>query len=119
MKIIIEFIVIFIICYLMYFIFVIKNKKNNKYKLKKPRIEDAFLISKFNIDFKKVNYKKYLQLTSIVNSFILALTVELVQIVDGIFFQILLSIVFLIPLILIIYFTIGKYYQKKGMIKDV
>ena len=118
-KIIIEFMLIFILCYLCYLIFVILNKKNNKFKVRKPRMEDAFLMVKFNIDFKKVNYKKYLHLTSIVNSFILALTVELVQMVKGIFFQILLSIIFLIPLILIIYVIIGKYYQKKGMTKNV
>ncbi len=118
-KIILEFLIVFIICYILYFIFVISNKKNSKYKAKKPRVEDAFLTFKYKIDFKKVNYKKYLHLTSLVNSFIIALCLELVQIVNGLFFQILLSFVFLVPLILITYSIIGKYYQKKGMIKDV
>ena len=118
-KIVSNFLIFFTISYLLYLIFVILNKKNNKYKVRKPRMEDSFLTLKFKLDFKKINYKKYLHLTALVNSFIIALTLELVQIVNGIFFQILLSFVFLVPLILITYTIIGKYYQKKGMIKDV
>ena len=118
-KIVVEFILIFILCYFLYLIFVILNKKNNKFKARKPRMEDALLMTKFKIDFKKINYKKYLHLIALTNSFILALTVELVKIFKGIFFQILLSIIVLIPLIILAYTIIGKYYQKKGMVKDV
>ena len=115
----IEFIIVLVLCYLVYLFFVILRKKNKKFNSRKLKQEESYLIAKYNLDFKKINYKKYLHVVSLTNSFIFALTLELVQIVKGLFFQILLGFVILIPLILICYAIIGKYYQKKGMVKNV
>lgn len=119
LNILMEFLIIFIVCYLLYLLFTVARKKKRKFNPKKPSMDEVFLTMKFKIDFKKVNYVKYLNLVALVNSFILALTFILVQIVKGVFFQILISIIFLIPLILISYTIIGKHYQKKGMILNV
>ena len=115
----IEFVIVFILCYLIYLFFVILKKKNKKFNSKKLKTEESFLIAKYNLDFKKINYRKYLHVIALTNSFIFALTLELVQFVKGLFLQILISFIFLVPLILIFYGFIGRYYQKKGMIKDV
>ena len=115
----IEFVIVFILCYLIYFFFVIKNKRNKKFNSKKLKVEESYLISKYKLDFKKINYMKYLHIVALTNSFIFALTLELVQFVKGLFLQILISFIFLVPLILISYGFIGRYYQKKGMIKNV
>ena len=115
----IEFFIVFILCYLVYLFFVILRKKNKKFNPKKLKQEENYLIAKYNLDFKKINYRRYLHLVSLTNSFIFSLTLELIQIVKGLFFQILLGFVLLIPLILICYTMIGKYYQKKGMVKNV
>lgn len=116
MSYIIEFITAFVLCYLLYLVFVILSKKKNHFNSKKLKVEETYLINKYKIDFKKVNYKKHLYLVALINSFILAFTLIAVQIVKNIFIQIFLSVVFLIPLILISYSLLGKYYQKKGLI---
>ena len=121
-KVLIEFLLFFVICYLLYLFFMILRKKKNKYNSKKPRVEEAFLIQKYNIDFKKFKkkeYRKFLHIISLTNSFILSFTLILVNIVNSTFLKILLSFVFLVPLILIFYRIIGKHYQKKGLIKNV
>jgi len=120
-KALIEFILFFVICYLVHLFLVVLKKKNN-FKSKKPRIEESYLIGKYNIDFKKFKkkeYKKFLNLISITNSFILAVTLIIVNFVESMFLKTLLAFIILIPLILISYTIIGKYYQKKGLIKDV
>lgn len=121
-KVLIEFSVFFVICYFCYLFLMILRKKTNKFKAKKPRVEEAFLMRKYNIDFKKIKkkeYRKFLHIISLTNSFILSLTLVIVNIVKSMFLKMLLSLVVLVPLILISYMIIGKYYQKKGMTKDV
>jgi len=115
----IEFIIVFVLCYLIYLFFVILKKKNKKFNSKKLKPEESYLILKYKLDFKKINYKKYMHVVALINSFIFALTLELVQIVKGLFLQILISLIFLVPLILICYGFIGRYYKKKGRVKDV
>ncbi|MBE6153145.1 MAG: hypothetical protein E7166_02805 [Firmicutes bacterium] len=120
-KVLIEFVLFYVICYLLYLFFVVLKKKNN-FKSKKPRIEESYLIGKYNIDFKKFKkkeYKKFLNIISLTNSFILSFTLVIVNIVKSMLFKTLLAFIILIPLILVSYMIIGKYYQKKGLIKDV
>ena len=114
-----EFVIVYVLCYLFYLFFVIFRKNNKKFDSKKLKVEESYLISKYKLDFKKINYRKYLHVVALTNSFIFALTLELIQVVKGLFFQILISFVFLVPLILISYGFIGRYYKKKGMIKNV
>lgn len=121
-NILVEFLIIFSFCYLFYLFFLILRKNTNKFNKNKIKLEEGYLIAKYKIDFskfKKKQYKNFLHLTALTNSFIFALTMQLVRIVKGTFFQILISLLFLVPLILISYMIIGKHYQKKGMIKDV
>ena len=115
----IEFISIFIFCYLVYLFGVILRKKRNKFDPKKLKVEEAYLISKYNLDMNKINYKKYLHLIAISNSLIFSITLQIVTILNGMLWQILLSIVVITPLILLVYTLIGKYYKNKGYIKNV
>ena len=108
-----EFIFIFIFCYLVYLFFIILRKKKNKFNPNKLKVEEAYLISKYNIDIKSLNYKKYLHLIAIINSLIFSITIQIITIFDSILWQLLLSIVVLVPLIIFSYSLIGKYYIKK------
>ena len=121
-SILIEFLIFFILCYVLYLLFMVFKKKVNKFKSKKPRVEESFLMVKYNIDFKKFKkkeYRKFLHIISLTNSFILSLTLVIVNVVKSMFLKILLAFIILIPLILISYMIIGKHYQKKGMSKNV
>ena len=120
--ILIEFLIFFVLCYVMYLLLMVFRKKFNKFKSKKPRVEEAYLMGKYNIDFKKFKkkeYRKFLHIISLTNSFILSLTLIIVNTMKSMFLKILLSFVILVPLIIISYMLMGKYYQKKGLIKDV
>ncbi len=112
----IEFFSVFILCYLVYLFGIILRKKKNKFDPKKLKVEEAYLISKYNLDMKKINYKKYLNLVAISNSLIFSITVQIVTILNGIMWQLLFSIVILTPLIVLVYSLIGKYYIKKGYV---
>jgi len=118
----ITFLLFFIICYILYLLFMVYRKKSNKFKSKKPRVEEAFLIGRYNIDFtkfKKKEYTKFLHIISLANSFIVSFTLIIVNMVKGVFLKLILAFVCVVPLILISYMIIGKYYQKKGLIKNV
>ena len=115
----IEFVIIFVFCYLVYFFGIILRKKRNKFNPKKLKVEEAYLISKYNLDMKKINYKRYLHLTAISNSLIFSVVLQIVTLLDGIVWQLLLSIVVITPLIIIVYSLIGKYYVKKGCVGSV
>lgn len=119
MKNLILFLVVFIFSYLFYIIFVITRKKHKKFNPKKIKVEENYLIMKYKIDMKKVNYKKFLFLIYFCNSVIIGLTVVLIGIADRIFWQLLIAPVVLVPLILLSYSLIGKYYVKKGFVKNV
>ena len=114
----IEFVFIFILCYLVYLFSNILSKKRNVFNPKKLKVEEAYLISKFNLDMNKINYKKYLHLTAISNSLIFSITLQIVTLVNGMIWQILFSIAILTPLIILVYNFIGKYYKNKGYIND-
>lgn len=111
---IIEFVCVFVFCYLVYLFGIMLRKKRNKFNPKKLKVEETYLISKYNIDMKKVNYKRHLNLIAISNSLIFAITLEVVTITDRLLWQLLFSIAVLVPLIVLTYSIIGKYYIKKG-----
>ena len=119
MKNLILFLIVFAFSYLFYIIFVITRKKHKKFNSKRLKIEENYLIMKYKIDMKKVNYKKFLFLIYFCNSIIIGITVVVIGIFDKIFWQLLSAPVILIPLILLSYSLIGKYYVKKGFVKNV
>lgn len=119
MENLILFLVTFSIAYLFYIIFVVTRKKNKKFNPKKLKMEEIYLISKYNLNMKKINYKKFLLLIYFCNSIIMGLTVVIIGIFDRIFYQLLVAPVILIPLILLTYSLIGNYYVKKGYVKNV
>jgi len=119
MKYLIEFLIVFIFTYLFYLLFVILKKKNKKFNSKKVKVEEGFLILKYNIDLKKVNYRKFLLFIYLCNSIIFGITLVVIQIFDDLLIQLLFAPIVLFPLILFTYSMIGKYLKKKGFVKNV
>ena len=76
--------------------------------------------SKFITNIEKVNYDKLLRIVSVVSSFDIAVVVSVVAIIEkfGYVWQMILSIFIIVPLFLITYGLVAKYYKKKGMIKS-
>lgn len=119
MKYIIEFIIVFLVSFLFYLFAVILRKKNKRFVASKQKPEESFLILKYNIDMKKINYRKFLLCIYTLNSTIFAFTAVSIQLFEDLFVQLLFAPIILFPLILISYTLIGKYYKKKGYGKDV
>ena len=61
----------------------------------------------------KLNYKKFANSLSLVNAFIIELTVTVVELFDALIWKLLVGFLVLIPLILICYYVLGKIYKKK------
>ena len=137
MKQVILFLLTFIFVFLFYQIFIIrkakikkekkskkklfKKNKNNKGKediLPKKPMEIKLLESKYKLDLDKINYNRLLLVVSLVSSLDISILVTLVLIIDNYLLQILLALVLAFPLILLSYSFIGKYYVKKGLIKN-
>lgn len=137
MKQVILFLLTFIFVFLFYQIFIIrkakikkekkskkkiiKKKKNNKGKediLPKKPMEIKLLEAKYKLDLDKINYNRLLLVVSLVSSLDISILVTLVLIIDNYLLQILLALVLAFPLILLSYSFIGKYYVKKGLIKN-
>ena len=129
MKEIILFIACFILVFICYQVFFVlpmkkyrKNKKNDKKKKikeKKELAEIRFLVTKYKLDLDKVNYNKLLLVVSLVSSFDITLIVTIITLFDSYFLSFLLACVLVLPIILFSYWLVYKFYEKKGMIKNV
>lgn len=129
MKEIILFIACFILVFICYQVFFIlpmkkyrKNKKNDKKKKikeKKELAEIRFLVTKYKLDLDKVNYNKLLLVVSLVSSFDITLIVTIITLFDSYLVSFLLACVLVLPIVMISYWLVYKFYEKKGMIKNV
>lgn len=129
MKEIILFIACFILVFICYQVFFVlpmkkyrKNKKNGKKKKikeKKELAEIRFLVTKYKLDLDKVNYNKLLLVVSLVSSFDITLIVTIITLFDSYLVSFLLAAVLVLPIVMISYWLVYKFYEKKGMIKNV
>ena len=127
---VILFFICFILVLILYEIFIVfpmknyRKKKSRGKNFKKNRndpVEIKYLIFKYGLNIEKVNYDKLLRIVSVVSSFDIAVVVSVVAIIEkfGYVWQMILSIFIIVPLFLITYGLVAKYYKKKGMIKNV
>jgi tellurite resistance protein TehA-like permease len=110
------FISCFLIILLAYEMLVVKKAKKNKNKMP---AEVKFLVNRYNIDLVKISYNQLLQIVALVSSLDMALIITIAALFDKYFYQILVAIVLIIPVMLISYHFVGNFYKKKGMIKHV
>ena len=112
MEILLEYIIVFIIVYIInYFVSV---KSNNKYQKEKVPGELLYLKKIYNINLKKINYKKFVKIYSLINTFIIStIYIILVYLVKGFILKIILGIILLILMTIICYGLLGRYYLWK------
>ena len=104
MRHIVLFIMTYIFVFFIYQVFVVSKAKRRNSK-KRP-IEVNYLIKKYNIDIGKLNYKKLL----------MTVIVTVILLFDNYLLEIVIAFLMVIPVILISYSFVGKYYVKRGMI---
>lgn len=110
------FIGTFVVVYMFYlFSYVLRKKK--KYNSNKVPQELAYLIRKYNLDMSKISYRKIMNQIGIICAFDIAFTGTFMFIfMKNIYISILIGALMLVPLIIITFDFLGKYYKKKGLI---
>lgn len=103
--------IVFIIIYLIYWITVILRKK--KLEKFKNNTYVRYLQLIYHIDIERINIKSLAKVIALTNSFIISFTLYFISITDSLFLMLLLAVAIFIPLQLLSYHIIGKYYQKK------
>ncbi|MGN0974311.1 MAG: hypothetical protein ACI4OT_06160 [Bacilli bacterium] len=116
MKNILVALMAFILIRLYYSIFVIRKKM--KYDPNKASTEVKFLIQKFKLDMKKINYYNFMKTIALINALDIALILFWVSFIDKLNIECLVAVVLMIPVILISYTIFGNYLVKKGLVID-
>jgi len=112
LQILIEIVIVFTLVFLLnYFLFVRKNKKLKKDEMP---LELIYLSGIYGIDPKKINFRRFQYIYSLINSFIITTTYMLViYLVKHMLLKVIIGIVLLVLLIIICYGLLGRYYLYK------
>ena len=107
----------FIIVYVFYLIFhVIKHKEYNPEKIP---VELLLLIKKYRLDMSRINYRKLMNIIGLVSAFDIAFISTFVfAYIKNIYIAVLVGMIMFIPLIIITFNFIGKFYIKKGLVRN-
>ena len=112
MKYLLVFIFSFIIIYLVYYLIIVSRKRG--LEAFKDGKQVLFFKNAYNLDLKKLDYKKFANSLSLTNAFIIAVTVTIIELINkSLTLKLLVGFIVLIPLILISYYFLGKIYKKK------
>ena len=112
---IVVFLLTFLVVLLIYELILVRKCKKDK-KIKKP-IEVQYLVNCYNLDLKKVNYKRLLNIISLVSSLDIAIVVTIIGLTNNFLLEIIIGSFLTVILILASYYIVGKIYQKKGYCK--
>ena len=118
LKILLEYLLVFVAVFIVnYLLFVRKNKRFNK---NKTPIELLYLIRVYDLDIKKIKYKKFVWIYSLINTFIISTVYILITyLLDKLIMQIIIGVILLVLFIIICYGLLGRYYIKKEGKKNV
>lgn len=113
---IVVFLLTFLVVLLIYELILVRKCKKDK-KRKKP-IEVQYLVNCYNLDLKKVNYKRLLNIISLVSSLDIAIVVTIIGLTNNFIrnnYRMFLTVI----LILASYYIVGKIYQKKDIVSKI
>ena len=126
MNVLLEYLIIFIIVWIINYFMTIPNyKKEDKKKVRKKGNSKEASVSKvipelvylekiYHIHIKKINKSKFLYLSVSTNTFIIStIYIILMYLISNWIIKIILGIILLILMIIICYGLIGRYYLKK------
>ena len=106
-KYLIYFIVFFILIYLIYYVLFVR--KRLRYSEKKLSGDLLILKGYYNVDIKKIGYKRVLRILNIVNSLMLASMMMIVINIDKAIYKILILCALMVPAIWVVYYFLAKY----------
>ncbi len=112
-KTVLEFIFVFLIVYLCYYIF--SYKKIKKFNRKKMPLGVKYLVYRYNIDVVRLGYKNIMKRLMLCDSFIVALVFIVTGLVDNIYIRLLVAFILIFPVFAGVYHLIAYYYKKEEM----
>jgi hypothetical protein len=118
------FILTFIFVLIIYEVFIVtpaKRRKMGKGRKKKDKevVEVLYLMKRYKLDLKKVNYNQLLQIVAITSSLDISIICSLIMLFDNFIIRILVGGLSIVLVLLISYHIVYLFYKKKGMIKNV
>ena len=116
MREIILFIMTYLFVFVIYQLFIVKKAKRKNSK-KRP-MEITYLVTRYKLNLKRIDYKKLLLIVSLVSSLDISVIVSIALLFKSYFIKLLAALILVIPVILISYHFVGIYYKKKGLIID-
>ena len=129
MKVLIQELILFLLSFLLVFIiyqiFIVRRAKPKKSKKKDKRVKEpkepievTYLVNRYGLDLKKVDYNKLLFVISIVSSIDIALVVTIIMFLKIFVLEIIVGFISTIGIILLSYHLVYLVYKKKGMINN-
>ena len=115
------FLLTFITVLIIYEVFIVSKTKKKKSKKKenyKEPVEITYLVKRYHLNMKKIDYNQLLQMVAIVSSFDIALVISIMVHIHNFFLEILVGIISVLVVILISYHLVYIFYKRKGMIID-
>ena len=103
----------YLVSFLCYYVSVVAQKR--KYEKFKQGTQINFFKRKYGLKFKNITIGKFLLLLSFVYGFIIATTLTIVSLINGLLWQLLIGLVIMIPLILLAFKILGFYIRKKEL----
>ena len=117
---VIQELILFLVSYIVVFVlyrFFIVRKAISEVKKREP-FEVTYLVGKYKLDLKKVDYRELLMVISIVSSLDIALVVTIIMLFKNFWLEVIIGFISMIIIILVSYHIVYLVYKKKGMIKD-
>ena len=115
-SIIIEYIISFALVFLLYYLLFIRKK--TKYNKNTVPVEYYYLVSLYKLKEKEIDYKRFMYISGLINTFIIVTTYIVVfKLLDSWFWMLICGIVIIVLLIIICYGILGRYYMKKQNIE--
>lgn len=111
LKFIFDFVCIFLLIFIIYNIFINKNKKDYKRLKKNDMI--YYFIKRYDLNMKKTKYKDVLLIVTLINSFIISFCTVLVLNIESIIISIIVCFIVIMVLLYSLYEIIGKTLKRK------
>ena len=112
------FLGIYLVVYLFYLFHYVVGK-NKKYDSNKVPQELLFLVRKYKLNMKEISYKKIMNQIGLICAFDISFTSTFMFIfVKNVYLSLLIGAIMLVPLIIITFDLLGKYYIRKERRKN-
>lgn len=109
MKYISWFLFSFLLIYFIYYVLFIRRTRRG---VKVPS-EAQYLISLYKLDVNLFSYYRFVRVVGLITSFDIALIATIVAKVEGVVWQILFGFVAVVPVVVLTFMLLGRYYQNK------